>query len=157
MKNFDNNRSWLRQVLLRPLLAGLMLFCTAAAVQAGDSYDPTTNQLTIGSVQIGNATYSNMVVTVNSTPPFISGPAGIAPNALIDSYNPANQELTVSSVTIGTKTYYNVIVPVTGLVSIGGVSGADTYDSTAHQLTIGSVQVGNRAGYLEDSVVGPGG
>jgi len=140
---------------LRHIFLGALLLLTGALeARAADTYDPVSGQLTIGSVQIGNATYSNMVVTLDTVDPLISGPAGAQPDAILDSYNPANQQLTVSSVAVGAASLNNIILPVTGLVSVGGVSGADSYDGATHQLSIGSLQFGNR--YFDDIVIVPG-
>ena len=75
-----------------------------------------------------------MVVTVGD---IVSGPTGTSPNGNLDSDTETNQ-LTVQSVTLGSATYYNVVVTVAGLVSIGAVSGADSYDGAG--LTISFVQ-----------------
>jgi hypothetical protein len=108
------------------------------AVQAhgSDTYDPATKQVTIPSIIIGNATYSNMVVTVGK---IVSGPTGSAPTSTGDFFNPANNQLAIPVVTYGANTYYNVVIAVGRLVSIGGVTGADTYDGK--NLAIPSVQV----------------
>ena len=102
-----------------------------------DVYAPLYHQLTIPSLRIGYATYSNVVLTIGSV---LSGPSGTTPNGTQDSYNPANNELTVQAVKVGSTTYYNVVCTVAHLVSIGSVSGADTFYGT--RLTIPYVQVG---------------
>jgi uncharacterized protein (DUF2141 family) len=118
----------------RSIFAALLfLFCTCEA-WGTDSY--IGGQLTIPSVTIGSATFSNMVVTVAG---IVIGPNGTGPNGSVDMYNPANNQLTVQSVTVGAKTYYNVVITVGTLISIGGVSGADVYTGT--DLIIPSVQV----------------
>ncbi len=102
-----------------------------------DVYVPLYNQLTIPSLRIGNATYSNVVLTIGSV---LSGPSGTTPNGTQDSYNPENNELTVQAVKVGSTTYYNAICTVAHLASIGSVSGADTFYGT--QLSIPYLQVG---------------
>ena len=94
-----------------------------AAAYPADSYDGT--RLTIPSVVIGNATYSNVVVTVGK---IVSGPTGTVPVGTSDTYDPASQQLTIPEVQFGSRTYYNVVVAVTGLVSIGSASGVDVFD-----------------------------
>jgi hypothetical protein len=111
---------------LRWLGMALLLLCGTQAY--ADTY--SAGRLTMPTLVIGNATYSNVVVTVGS---ILSGPAGNAPIGTVDTYNPANGQLTVQSVTLGSITAYNVVVSVSGLVSIGSVSGADTYDG--HTVT----------------------
>ena len=93
----------------RSILAATLILLGSAAAYGADSYN--AGQLTMSTVVIGVATYSNMVVTVGS---IVSGPTGSA-------------------------TYYNVIVTVAGLVSIGGVAGVDTDRGT--ELTIPYVKV----------------
>ncbi len=116
------------------MTALLLLVCTCEA-WGTDSYNGV--DLTIPAVTVGNAIFSNMVVTVAG---IVSGPSGGAPSGNADSYNPANNELTIPAVTVGANTYANVIIQVGTLVSIGAVSGADVYNGT--DLIIPSVQVG---------------
>jgi beta-lactam-binding protein with PASTA domain len=93
-------------------------------------------QLTLPSVVIGGATYSNMVVNVGN---IVSGPMGTTANGSEDIYYPASNQMTVPAVVVGAHTYYNVVITVGSLVGIGSVSGADVYNGT--ELSIGSVQV----------------
>jgi hypothetical protein len=116
-------------------MAALLLLVCAGEAWGTDSYNGV--ELTIPAVTIGSATFSNMVVTVAS---IVSGPTGGAPNGSADSYNPTSNELTIPAVTVGANTYNNVIIKVGTLVSIGSVSGADTYNGI--DLNIPSVQVG---------------
>ncbi len=88
------------------------------------------------SVTIGNATYSDMVVTLGT----VVSVQGGAPNGGQDSYVPATNQLTIPSVVYGANTYNNVIITVGRLVSIGSVSGADSYNGAT--LSVTSVQVG---------------
>jgi hypothetical protein len=115
-------------------MAALLLLVCAGEAWGTDIY--SGGVLTIPAVTIGNATFSNMAVTVGS---IVSVPPAGAPNGSVDSYNPANNELTIPSVTVGAKTYNNVIITVGTLESIGAVSGADVY--TGADLIIPSVQV----------------
>jgi hypothetical protein len=122
----------------RSILAALLLLVGACSAYGADTYDASNKQLTISSVVIGSATYSNMVVRIGAV---VSGPTGTSPNGSGDTYNPANAQLTVRTVMLGNATFYNVVATVTGLVTIGSVAGADSYDGT--DLTIPNVQVGN--------------
>lgn len=126
----------LRQIS-RPL-AGCLLFLTGTAA-AADSYNLATRQLSMPSVVIGGATYSNMVVTVGD---IISGPTGTTPNGSVDSYDPGTDQLTIQTVVASSNTYHNVIATIAGLVSVGGVTGANTYSGTS--LTVPFVQAGGR-------------
>lgn len=121
-----------------------VLVCCNAAV-ARDTYNSANNELTIPAVTIGNATYSNMVITVGSV---LSGPSGTSPYGIQDTYNPATRQLTIPSVLVGTRTLINVIVTEATLISIGSVSGVDSYDGS--HLSIPFVQVG---GTLYNNVV----
>ncbi len=122
----------------RPLMGALMLLVCAGEAHGTDSYNPSTNQLSIPSVAIGSASYSNMVVTAGE---LVSGPTGTSPNASQDTFNPVNSELTAPAVKLGNATLYNLVATVTGLVSVGSVTGADIYDGA--NLTISNVQLGN--------------
>jgi uncharacterized repeat protein (TIGR03803 family) len=125
---------------------------------AADSYDPTSGQLTIPTLQLGTTTYSNVVVKVG---PLVSGPAGSSGYTAADSYSPVLNELTVPSVTVGSAPYYNVVVKVAGLVSIGGVAGADSYSGgvlavPTIQLLGGDVYTGVTATVADIAGVGGG-
>lgn len=125
--------SWRQRA--RSLLPGLVFLVCAARAFAADIYNPTTRQLTLPSISIGNATYSNMVVT----PASILCIQGGEPDAPQDTYNPVNSQMNLLTVIAGSASATNVQITVGSLVSIGGVSGADTYDGAV--LTIPSVQV----------------
>ena len=116
------------------ILASLSL--ASLAVHATDTYDGAT--LTIPTLTIGAATYSNVVV---SGVTIASPPSGSAPNGSVDTYDPVQKLLTVQSVTFGGKTYNNLVVRVANMVSIGAVTGADSY--TSGKLFIPQVTVGS--------------
>jgi para-nitrobenzyl esterase len=124
----------LRDHARRGITALVFLVCTSPAW--ADTYNPANKQLTAATVTIGSAIYSNMVVTVGS---IVTAPTGTSANGSADIYNPGNGHLTIPSVRVETHTYYNAVVTVAGLISIGSVSGADSYDG-AH-LIIPAVQV----------------
>ena len=50
----------------KSLLASMALAICSTSLMATDTYDPATNQLSIPSVQVGTATYNNVVITVGS-------------------------------------------------------------------------------------------
>jgi hypothetical protein len=110
----------------------------AALAHGADTYTPSSNRLFIPSVVIGNASYSDVVLTVGGV---VSGPTGAPAESGQDHYDPATRYLTVPSVVVGSTPYYNVVATVSGLVSIGGVTWADSYDGV--DLTIPYVQAGN--------------
>lgn len=102
-------------------------------------------QLTLPTVSIGNASYSDVVITVGK---IVSGPTGTTPQSSGDIYNPATGQLSVSQALVNGTTFHNVVISVGSLVSIGEVSGADAYDGA--NVLISSVQVG---GTIYDNVV----
>src|ERR1700689_3416777 len=59
--------------LARPLVTCLLVLIGASAASAADTYNLATRQLTMPTVVIGGATYSNMIVPVGDV---ISGPTG---------------------------------------------------------------------------------
>lgn len=118
-------------------LAATTLVLTAMGAGATDSYVPSGQQLTIPALRIGSATYSNVIVIVHD---IVTPPSGSSPNGSVDTYDPASGLLTVQSVKVGGNTYYNAVVTVASLVSIGSVTGADTFNGT--YLNIPSVAVG---------------
>jgi hypothetical protein len=128
--------SWRPQVWSTALL----LCCVAgtAPALASDIYLAPYNQLTIPTLAIGSASYSNVVVKVGK---LVSGPTGSSATATGDSYNPATLQLTAPAVTLGSSGYFNIVATVAGLVSIGSADGVDSYDGT--HLTIPAVLVGN--------------
>jgi cyclophilin family peptidyl-prolyl cis-trans isomerase len=81
--------------------------------------------LSIPVLHIGGATYSGVVLTLGH---IVSGPAGSSPGSCSDSHDPSGLDLDIAQVTYGSATYFNVVASAGTLVSIGGVSGADTYD-----------------------------
>ncbi len=115
-------------------LATVLWLGWAATAFGADTYGGGV--LSMPSLAIGSATYSNVVVNVGR---IISGPTGSAADGIVDSYNPGTNQLTVQSVNVGGATYHNVVVTVAGLVSIGGVTGADTYNGA--NLDISYVQL----------------
>ncbi len=128
------------------LLAQIVLLACACiagpAVSVGsDSYDAATHQLMIPELQYGNATYWNMVVT----PGKVLGIAGGAPTGFWDAYVfnfPSGFELIAPSVVVGPTTYTNVTATIADMMSVGSVSGADSYDGT--YLYIPTVSVGGK-------------
>ncbi len=115
--------------------------CNAALNLTGgitDTYAPGNRQLTIPVLQIGWATYSDVVVTVDS---IVTPPTGVSANGAVDTYDPQTGLLTVQAVLVGARTYYNVTVTITAVQSIGGVAGADRYDG--NYLYVPQIQVGD--------------
>ena len=124
------------------LAAAVLLLTLARPAIAVDSYDSASRHLTIPTLVIGEATYSNVVVTVGN---IVNYPTGTSTIAVRDTYNPSTGLLTVPAVVVGSDTFYNVVVTIARLDSIGSVSGADTLSGST--LTIPSVQVDGGAIY----------
>jgi hypothetical protein len=140
--------SFLRRRARSFAVAALPLGCMAAA-HGADTYNPSNQQLSIPSVAIGSATYSNMVITVGN---IVSRPVGTSAYGGEDSYDPVSNQLTVRSVTANGVAYFNAVVTVKNLVSIGGVIGADSYDAV--HLHISTVQSVNTMYYNAAITVG---
>jgi beta-glucanase (GH16 family) len=124
-------------------LAATLLALTATAA-AADSYDPATGQLTIPQLQLGAATYTNLVVTIGTV---MTPPHGATASGGSDSYDVDNQQLTVPTVTADGATYHNVVATVTGVVSIGAATGVDSYFNS--QLTIPALEIPGGASYAD--------
>ncbi len=122
-------------------LSAALLMVVAFHAQAFDTYNTQTQQLSIPSLTVGEATFTNMVVGVTLAD-IVVAPNGTAASTSADAYNPAENQLTIPTVQVGSKTYYNVVVKVGNLVSIGGVSGADTYNAGLGEVMIPAVLVG---------------
>lgn len=123
------SRSARSALLLRSTL--VLLVCCAGA-HATDTYDG--KNLSIPTLQIGAATFTNVVV-VPASP---SAPAGGSPLGYLDTYDPTTGILTIPEVVYGGKSYTNLTAKVSKLVSVGAVTGVDTYNGVT--LTIPSVQ-----------------
>ena len=121
------------------LLAGdVLLLGQAPVTPAPGMASYSAGQATLPTVFIGGASFSNMVVTIRQV---TGAPTGSAPASAAIIYDPASGTLTVPEVTVGASTYYNATASVASLVSVAGVSGADSYDGK--QLTIPAVKVGS--------------
>ncbi len=95
-----------------------------------------SGQLVIPALTVGNASYVNTVVTPGR---LVSGPTGTAPTGSTATYDPATGLLTIPSGLDGTNPVYNVVLTVGSLLSIGSLTGADTFDGV--YLSITAVQV----------------
>ena len=124
---------------LRRAASIVVACCVAITAHAVDTYNGTT--LTLPSLVIGNATYTNVQVPLAS---ILGGPAGSSPAGAVDSYNPLTGQLTVQSVNVGAQTYHNVVATVGAPVTIGSVTGADVYSGGS--LTAPYVQLMSSAG-----------
>jgi hypothetical protein len=125
------------------LLAGLFIVATGSAAHAQDLYDPQTGQLSIPSLVIGNARYSNVVLTPASVLYVNRG----NPGGSVDTYDPSTHTLSIPSVSFNGNTYTNVGITVGKVSSIGSATGIDTYDLATGELRIPYVQLGAKTYY----------
>jgi uncharacterized repeat protein (TIGR03803 family) len=119
----------------------------SASAFAADFYDPVANRLTIPTMTVGSAVYSDVVVSVGGV---VTPPLGTTPVGSNDGYDPATKLLTIPEVISGNTVYYNLVVSVSGLQSIGSVVGADTFDGA--NLNVGAVQVLGGAAYQDVTI-----
>ena len=94
-----------------PLCATLFSFCVAAA----DTYDATTNVLSIPLVKVGDSLYQDVKVTVGSV---VSVGAGPNPDTF-DTYNASNGQLSIPMVNVGGTLYYDVVITLGTISSVG--------------------------------------
>jgi phospholipase C len=138
MLNPMNARIRLSGRSMASILGAALILAWTGAAYGADTYH--AGELSMPSVVIGGATYSNIVVRVGS---IVSGPSGSSAYGVEDSYDPGTNQLSVQTVKVGSATYYNVVVTVAGLVSIGGVSGADTVSGTELSIPYAKVLGGS--------------
>jgi hypothetical protein len=127
--------------LVQTILLGFAFVCGSPASFGSDIYNSVNDELMIPELQFGNATYWQMVVK----PGTVLGVAGGAPLGFWDAYVflfPGGYELRAPSVVDGSMTYTNVSATIASMISVGSVSGADTYDGT--YLYIPTVSVNNK-------------
>ena len=127
----------IRYSALLALLGGTL---SAGAAHAIDTY--AGGVLQIPTLAIGSRTFSNVTVQVTS---ILTMPSGYMPNGNIDTYDPSTGKLTVQSVLYGGHTYYNAVVTVSPVVTIGSMTGSDTYQGAGQVLTIPRIEVGGTA------------
>lgn len=102
---------------MNALCALVGLFVSSAAF-AVDSFDPSSNLLTMDSVTTGGVTYRNVAVTVGGYE--LLGVVGGSPGA--DSFNPVNNVLVLGSVAFQGAVYNNVSIKINAysILSVGG-------------------------------------
>ena len=154
MSQFSSARSTLRSALP----AALLLTAGPGVGRAADTY--VNGVLTIPSVIIGNADYTNLVVDVQS----IAVPPTAISVALLpgDIWNPVTAELYAATANVGPTSYYNGVGRIGNLVSIGSVAGADTYAGGSLQLPAvqvlgGSVYTGVQVAVAPQDIQGVAG
>ena len=106
-----------------PLCATLFSFCVAAA----DTYDATTNVLSIPLVKVGDSLYQDVKVTVGTIVSVGAGPSADT----FDTYNTSNGQLSIPVVSVGDTLYYDVVIT---LGSITGVGTSCLIDTTCNKV-----------------------
>ena len=87
---------------------------TSVAI-AVDTYDASTNKLTIPSVAVGDTLYSNVVISVGS----VISASTTAKADSYDTYDFSSGKLSIPVVVVGTNIYYSVVVTVGNIFSVG--------------------------------------
>ena len=98
------------------LLLVSLLAVVCVSSYAADSYDASSNTLTIPLVNVNNTYYSNVKINVGVVVS-IGTKSSSAP--AYDTYNAATNELTIPEVVVGSSTYYNVVITVGPILSVG--------------------------------------
>ena len=98
------------------LLLVSLLAVVCVSSYAADSYDASSNTLTIPLVNVNNTYYSNVKINVGAVVS-IGSKSSSAP--AYDTYNAATNELTIPEVVVGSSTYYNVVITVGPILSVG--------------------------------------
>ena len=122
--------------------AAALVFLACAATAHADSY--INGVLTLTTLAIGSGTYSNVVISPIALGDVDGYTKGSTRTGSEDSYDPATGRLTIPVITVGNSTFTNVTVtvPASAVVSIGSVTGADTY--AGGNLTIAGITVGGK-------------
>ena len=84
--------------------------------QAADTYDPSKSTLTIPLVKVGDAYYSNVIITLGSVVSVGSASSSYLP---YDTYTASSNQLEIPQVTSGSTTYYNVVIKAGPILSVG--------------------------------------
>lgn len=95
-------------------LLSVIGFFTSA--HAADTYNGSSNVLTIPLVQVGSTYYANVQITVGNV---LSVGSKDASAPAYDVYNATTNQLAIPEVLVGTTTYYNVTITVGSVLSVG--------------------------------------
>ena len=110
---------------MKKALISINLLFTVAQVWAVDTYNAANGQLTIPTVQVGSATYNNVVVTVGEVIKINGG----TPEDAKDSYSTTTNILNIPAVLVGNTKYTNVTVSIGNVVSVGLPVFATSYQN----------------------------
>jgi len=111
---------------MKKTLFSIILFLSVAQAWAVDTYNPANGQLTIPTVLVGDAIYSNVSVTVKE----VLSVKGGSPLANFDSYNSMENILTIPSVSVSSKNYTNVSISVGDVLKVSDFKRVDQLPST---------------------------
>ena len=93
----------------------LTFMCMANFAMAADSYEASTNVLTIPQVKVGDTLYSDVQISVGT---IVSvGSNGAADT--YDTYNALTNQLSIPVVRVGSATYYDVVITVGPILNVG--------------------------------------
>jgi len=93
----------------------LTFMCMANFAMAADSYEASTNVLTIPQVKVGDTLYSDVQISVGT---IVSVGSNVAADTY-DTYNALTNQLSIPVVRVGSATYYDVVITVGPILNVG--------------------------------------
>ena len=93
----------------------LTFMCMANFAMAADSYEASTNVLTIPQVKVGDTLYSDVQISVGI---IVSVGSNVAADTY-DTYNALTNQLSIPVVRVGSATYYDVVITVGPILNVG--------------------------------------
>ncbi|MDA8617190.1 hypothetical protein N9M23_02825 [Gammaproteobacteria bacterium] len=114
---FRQNSTAIRSLKGSGAVATLTAALLSSGLQAADTYDGATGQVTAPVVRVGDDYYRDVVITVGS---IVSIGEAAEGDAKYDTFNGATGQLTIPAITDGTIFAYNVVVTLGALISQGG-------------------------------------
>ena len=114
---FRQNSTAIRSLKGSVAVATLTAALLSSGLQAADTYDGATGQVTAPVVRVGDDYYRDVVITVGS---IVSIGEAAEGDAKYDTFNGATGQLTIPAITDGTIFAYNVVVTLGALISQGG-------------------------------------
>ena len=114
---FRLNSTAIRSLKGSAAVATLTAALLSSGLQAADTYDGATGQVTAPVVRVGDDYYRDVVITIGS---IVSIGEAAEGDAKYDTFNGATGQLTIPAITDGTIFAYNVVVTLGALISQGG-------------------------------------
>lgn len=93
----------------------LTLMWVSNLAMAADSYEASTNVLSIPQVKVGDTLYSDVQISVGT---IVSVGSNVTADTY-DTYDALTNQLSIPVVTVGTATYYNVVITVGPILKVG--------------------------------------